>query len=214
MVAIGRLSGRSVVALLSDMNQPLGQAVGNALEVKEAIETLHNRGPADFREHCLVVASHMLLLGRKARDLIQARQMAETAIREGKAWERFRALVKAQGGDVQFIDHPDALPGAPVVQTVEAARAGWICQVHARLVGETSVILGAGRMKKGDPIDHGVGILVHCKVGDQVKKGQPLFTIYAKNEAGAAEARQRLLEALTWNSEKCQPLPLFYDVVS
>ena len=214
MVAIGRLSGRAVVALLSDMNQPLGQAVGNALEVKEAIDTLHGGGPADFREHCLVVASHMLLLGKRAGTLEEARQMAESAITEGRAWEYFRRLVKAQGGDLAYVDDPSKLPGAPVAETIRAEQAGWIKQVHARIVGETSVVLGAGRVKKGEPIHPGVGIIVHCKVGDRVEQGAPLFTVFAKTQQDAAEARTRLMEALAWSDAECPPLPLFYDIVA
>ena len=214
MVAIGRLSGRGVVALLSDMNQPLGQAVGNALEVKEAIDTLQGGGPADFREHCLVVASHMLVLGKRAGTLEEARQMAESAISEGRAWEYFRRLVQAQGGDLSYVDDPSKLPGAPVVEEIRAERAGWVAQVHARIVGETSVVLGAGRMKKGEPIHHGVGIIVLVKVGDRVEQGAPLFTVYAKTAQDAAEARARLLESLAFSETECAPLPLFYDVVS
>lgn len=214
MVAIGRLSGRGVVALLSDMNQPLGQAVGNALEVKEAIDTLKGGGPADFREHCLVVASHMLVLGKRAGTLVEARQMADNAISEGRAWEYFRRLVQAQGGDLAYVDDPSKLPGAPVVEEIRADRAGWISQVHARIVGETSVVLGAGRMKKGEPIHHGVGIVVHVKVGDRVEQGAPLFTVYAKTDQDAAEARARLLDSLAFSDTECPPLPLFYDVVA
>ena len=214
MVAIGKLSGREVVALLSDMNQPLGEAVGNALEVKEAIDTLHNHGPADFREHCMVVASHMLVLGRKAPNLDQARRMAEDALAQGHAWERFRTLVKVQGGDVSFIDHPETLPGAPVVVTTPAPRSGCISEINARIVGETSVALGAGREKKGEAIDHGVGIVIHHKVGDAVKQGQPLFTTYALSAEAADAAVVRLLDAHQWSDTVCQPLPLFYDVIS
>ena len=214
MVAIGRLSGREVVALLSDMNQPLGEAVGNALEVREAIDTLHGQGPADFREHCLVVASHMLVLGKKAPSLEAARAMAETAIADGKAWEMFRTLVTAQGGDVEFVDHPEKLPGAKVVETVAAERAGWLAEVNARVIGETSVTLGAGREKKGDPIDHGVGIIVYGKVGDRVEQGGKLFTIYARSQEEFAAARERLLGAVRFSETECAPLPLFYDVIS
>ncbi len=214
MVAIGKLSGRAVVALLSDMNQPLGEAVGNALEVKEAIDTLHNHGPADFREHCLVVASQMLLLGKKTENLEKARQLAEAALADGRAWEMFRKLVQAQGGDVAAVDHPEMLPGAPVVETIAAPRDGWICEINARVVGETAVALGAGREKKGEPIDHGVGIVVHRKVGEQVEQGQPVYTIYAKSQAHLAAARERLLDALKWSETACPPLPLFYDVIS
>lgn len=214
MVAIGRLSGREVVALLSDMNQPLGVAVGNALEVREAVDTLHGGGPADFREHCLVVASHMLLLGKKADRLEQARKMAEDAIADGRAWEMFRTLVRTQGGDVSYVDNLEKLPGARVVEPVYAERAGWICEVNARVVGETAVSLGAGREKKGDPIDHGVGMLVHCKVGDRIEPGAKLFTVYARSQEDFDLARQRLAGSVSVGDQECPPLPLFYDVVS
>lgn len=214
MVAIGRLSGRAVVALLSDMNQPLGQAVGNALEVKEAIDALHNAGPDDFREHCMVVASHMLVLGHKAPNQDQARRMAERALADGQAWQKFRELVRAQGGDVRFIDQPENLPKAAVVETISAPRSGWLREINARVVGETAVALGAGREKKGDPVDHAVGIVVHHKVGDKVEQGQPLFAIHAKSTADAAAARDRLLAAHQWSESECKPLPLFYDVIA
>jgi len=213
MVAIGRLSGREVVALLSDMNQPLGEAVGNALEVREAIETLHNRGPADCREHCLVVASHMLVLGKKAADLAEARQMAEAALVDGRAWEKFRALVRAQGGDVSYVDQPEKLPSAPVIETIPTPRSGWLRAINAREVGETSVTLGAGRERKGEDIHHGVGIVIHHKVGDRVEEGQPLFTVYARSSAEAGAAAERLLRAHTWSEQVCEPLPLFYDSI-
>jgi pyrimidine-nucleoside phosphorylase len=213
MVAIGKLSNRRVVALLSDMNQPLGMAVGNALELREAVDTLHGGGPADFREHCLVVASHMLLLGDMAPDLDHARQMAESALDEGRAFERFRALVVAQGGDPAYVDHPDRLPKAAVVRAQAAPRAGWVCQVDAREVGETAVTLGAGRARKGDPVDHAVGIVLHHKVGDRVAEGEPLFTVHARSEEDASVACLRLLEAHVISARSCDPLPLFYDVV-
>ncbi len=214
MVAIGRLSGRKVTALLSDMNQPLGAAVGNALEVREAIDTLHQGGPADFREHCLVVASHMLLLGQKAASLEAARALAEDALRSGRAWERFRALVQAQGGDVTYIDHPERLPTAPFIQEVPAPRSGYLRWVDAREVGETAVTLGAGRQKKTDSIDHSVGIVIHHKVGDRVEQGQPLFTVHARSAQEAQEAIPRLLAAHQIQDQPCGPLPLFYDVIS
>lgn len=214
MVAIGRLSGRKVVALLSDMNQPLGEAVGNVLEVREAIETLHGRGPADFREHCLVVASHMLVLGEKASSLDEARQMAESALQEGRAWEKFRMLVKTQGGDLSYVDYPERMANAPVVRMAAAPRSGWISQINARVVGETSVVLGAGRQRKGEAIDHSVGIVLHHKVGDRIAQGQPLFTVHARNEQEAEDAQKILLEAHEIIDQPCDPLPLFYDVIS
>ncbi|RPJ52381.1 MAG: thymidine phosphorylase [Chloroflexi bacterium] len=214
MVAIGRLSGRAVVALLSDMNQPLGHAVGNALEVQEAIATLHNAGPTDFREHCLTVASHMLVLGRKAPNLDQAHRMVERALSDGQSWQKFRALVQAQGGEVSSIDHPENLPNAPVIETTPAPRGGWLSEVNARDVGETAVTLGAGREKKDDLIDHAVGIVVHHQVGDKVEEGQPLFTIHARSREDAASARERVQAAHQWSDSPCPALPLFYDVVA
>ena len=213
MVAIGELSGRKVVALLSDMNQPLGWAVGNALEVREALDTLRGSGPEDFREHCLVAAAHMLVVGRKAANLEAARSMAEDALESGRALESFRRLVQAQGGDVRYVDEPDRLPHAPLVETVPATRAGYLLGINAREVGETSVELGAGRARKEDPIDYAVGIEIHHKVGDYVQAGEPLFTIHANDAAKLTAAKTRLLAAHQWSTEPVQPLPLFYDVI-
>jgi pyrimidine-nucleoside phosphorylase len=213
MVAIGQLSGRRVIALLSDMNQPLGVAVGNSLELKEAIDTLKGGGPEDFREHCLEIAARMLLLGRKVSELEQGRRQAESALADGRAWEKFRTLVSAQGGDVAFIDDPSRLPTAAVTETVQAKRSGWLAQVHARVIGETAVELGAGRARKGDPIDHGVGILVHHNVGDRVEERQILFTIYARNRSEETNARIRLEQSLVWSDQPLPPLPLFYGIV-
>jgi pyrimidine-nucleoside phosphorylase len=213
MVAIGKLSGRQVVALLSDMNQPLGHAVGNALEVREALDTLHGHGPADFTEHCLTVASHLLVLGKKAVNLNQARQMAEASLSQGKAWEAFRQLVAAQGGDVSFVDHPEKLPSAPIVEVVPAPQSGYLCTIHAREIGETAVELGAGRARKGDPIDHAVGVVIHHKVGDFVEAGEPLFTLHAARRDQFEAARVRLLSAHHWSETACEPLPLFYEVI-
>jgi len=211
MVDIGRLAGRQTVALLSNMNQPLGHAVGNALEVVEAIETLHGGGPADFREHCLYVSAHMLLLGKRAKDLDEGRSMAERSIADGLAFEKFRVLVQAQGGDVSFVDNPDKFPKAKLVDVVKAPRSGFISQVHARSVGEASVALGAGRAKKGDPVDHAVGFVIHHKVGDQVEEGQPLFTIHANDAEKSAEARVSALKAHVFSDSPVSVLPLFYN---
>ncbi|HWQ04936.1 MAG TPA: thymidine phosphorylase [Longilinea sp.] len=213
MVAIGALSGLKVVALLSDMNQPLGCAVGNALEVREAIDTLRGQGPEDFREHCLVAASHMLVVGRKAANLESARTMVESALESGRALESFRRLVEAQGGDVRYVDEPERLPVAPLIETFLAPRAGYLLGINAREVGETSVELGAGRARKEDAIDHAVGIEIHHKVGDHIEAGEPLFTIHANDAVKLAAAKTRLLAAHQWSTEAVQPLPLFYDVI-
>jgi pyrimidine-nucleoside phosphorylase len=211
MVDIGRLAGRKTVALLSDMNQPLGRAVGNALEVVEAIETLHGDGPEDFREHCLHVAAYMLVLGKRAKGLDGGRKMAEKSLTDGSAYEKFRVLVRAQGGNVSFVDDPARLPKASAVEVVKAPRSGFISRVHARSVGEAAVALGAGRAKKGDPIDHAVGFIVRHKVGDKVEAGEPLFEIHANDAEKLAAARDAILQAHTFSDESVPPLPLFYE---
>jgi len=213
MVSIGELSGRKVAAVLSDMNQPLGVAVGNALETKEAIQTLKGEGPEDFTEHCLKIASHMLVLGQKAETLDEARRMAEESIESGVGLDYLKKLVKAQGGDVNVIDHPELLPEAPIKSVIEAEESGYISGVHARTVGETAVVLGAGRMKKGEPIDHSVGILVMVKVGQKVEAGQPLFVIHARDDDSMQEARNNLVGAVEISKTKVEPLPLFYGIV-
>ncbi len=211
MVSIGEHAGRRVVALLSDMNQPLGHAVGNALEVREAIETLHSGGPEDFREHCLHVSAHMLVLGGRAVSLEEGRRMAERALGDGSAFEKFRQLVQAQGGDVSCVDDPGRLPQARYVEVVEAPRSGYLARVHARTVGEAAVTLGAGRAKKGDPIDHAVGFVVHHKVGDRIEAGEPLFTVHANDATRLDEARRQVLDAHRIVDEPVEPLPLFYS---
>ena len=214
MVSIGKLSGRQVVALLSNMEQPLGCAVGNALEVKEAIETLQGGGPADFREHCLVVASHLLVLGKKAGDLDGARRLAEASLAEGRGWQAFRRLVQAQGGDVSYIDHPEKLPQAALVEVVRAPHSGTLAWINAREVGETAVELGAGRAKKSDAIDPAVGIIIHHKVGDTLSAGDALFSLHASRPDQLEAAKARLLAAHSWSDAPVEPQPLFYGVVS
>src|SRR5574341_1360170 len=214
MVAIGVRAGRRVTALLSDMNQPLGHAVGNALEVREAIDTLEGRGPADFIDHCLVVAGHMLrLAGRsQARNLSDIMPDLKTRLTNGEAWRMFRTLVEVQGGDISQIEQPDTLPSAPVVREVVSPRGGVLSGIHAREVGLAARDLGAGRTKKEDPVDHAVGIVIHHKVGDHVEQGAPLFTIHARTAAAADRAERRLLTAHTW-AKDARPLPIFYDVL-
>jgi pyrimidine-nucleoside phosphorylase len=214
MVSIGKLCGRNVVALLSDMNQPLGDAVGNALEVKEAVETLNGHGPQDFIEHCLVVSSHMLVLGCKAPDLDAARSMAEQALSSGAALAKFKQLVIAQGGSLRQIDDLSLLPQANFVIPLKSTDSGWAAEVNAKIIGETSVLLGAGRQKKTDPVDHAVGIIVHVKVGDEIKAGDALFTIHANSQEALEEAKRRLSSAVKINKQSVKPLPLFYGVIS
>lgn len=210
MVDIGRLAGREVVALLSDMNQPLGCAVGNSLEVVEAIETLKGGGSADFLEHCLHVSAHMLVLGKRAKNLVEGRAMAEKSIVDGSACEKFRVLVQAQGGDVSYVDDTSKFPRAKFIEVVKAPHSGSISQIQARIVGEAAVTLGAGRAKKSDPVDHAVGFVIHKKVGDRVEKGETLFTVHANDESKLVEARVAVLAAHSFSDDVVTPLPLFY----
>ena len=211
MKDIGRLAGREVVALLSDMNQPLGEAVGNSLEVVEAINMLHGNGPADFREHCLHISSHMLVLGKRAPDLETGRRMAEMVIASEAAFEKFRLLVQAQSGDISYVDDPEKFPRAKFVEVVQAERSGSLAQVNARTFGEAAVVLGAGRARKDDTVDHAVGFIIHRKVGERVEKGEPLYTIHANDAIKQAEARESLLAAFGWSDKPVAPLPLFYE---
>jgi pyrimidine-nucleoside phosphorylase len=211
MTDIGKMAGREVVTLLSDMNQPLGEAVGNSLEVIEAIQTMHGDGPVDFREHCLHVSAHMLVLGKRAPDLAIGRLMAEKAIASGAAFEKFCLLVRAQGGDVSYVDIPDKFPRAKYIETVPSDQSGNLAEVNARMIGEAAVILGAGRAQKGDPVDHAVGLIIHHKVGDQLVKGDPLYTIYANDTAKLTEVRVSLRAAFLWSDKPVTALPLFYD---
>jgi pyrimidine-nucleoside phosphorylase len=192
------------------MNQPLGEAVGNALELKEAIQTLSGSGPADFRQHCLEVASHMLVLGKKAETPAKGRELCEQALAEGAALAKFKQLVKAQGGDLAVVEDPGMLPRAEIIEEAEAASGGWIERIDAREVGLTVVELGGGREKKGDPIDHSVGVIIHRKVGDRVESGDPLFTVHASSADKADAAKQRLMAAHSISAAEVEPLPLFY----
>jgi len=213
MVDIGRHADRRVVALISDMNQPLGHAVGNALEVREAIETLHGDGPPDFRQHCLEVAGHMLVLAGQSEGLRQAVEMASKSLDMGTAYEKFVELVDAQGGDVSVVEEPGRLPRAQLVETVVASQTGAVAAINAREVGLTAMELGAGRAGKGDTIDHAVGVVIHCKVGDRVDRGDALFTVHANKADQHDTAVQRLLQAFNFTDSEVEPLPLFYQTI-
>jgi pyrimidine-nucleoside phosphorylase len=213
MVDIGKRMGRKVRAVISDMNQPLGNTIGNALELREALDTLHGRGPADFREHCLTVASQMLLLTRQVQDETETRAQLVGLLDSRQALAKFREWIATQHGDVRRVDDPTLLPAARFVRAVPAPRSGHIAGVNAREVGLTSMLLGGGRAKKGDQIDHAVGITLQVKTGDHVIEGQPLLTIHANDEAKLAGARQRLLSAYEWSDEQISPPPLLHQTV-
>ena len=157
------------------------------------------------------MSAEMLVLGKKAADLAEGRSMAEKAIADGSAFDKFRQLVRAQGGDVSYVDDPDKMAKASMVEVVPAPKSGWIQHVHAGEVGEAAVSLGAGRAKKGDPVDHAVGFIIHRKVGERIEAGQPLFTIHANNAAVKPEVQARVAAAHVISDEPVPPLPLFYE---
>jgi pyrimidine-nucleoside phosphorylase len=204
--------GKKMVALISDMNQPLGNAAGLALEVKEAIETLRDGGPADFREHCLVAAAHMLRLAGKG-SLQETRALAERALVDGSAFAKFRQMVAAQGGDVAQVDDPARLPTASIQMDIRASRRGYVAGIDALEVGNAVLDLGGGRLKKGDPVDHAVGVITHCRVGDAVSEDTVIFTLHGNEQSKIAAARERLLTAVALSDKVVPPLPLFYDTL-
>lgn len=211
LVRLGRQAGREVVALVADMNQPLGSAVGNALEVREAIDTLHDAGPRGLRQHCLTIATEVLCLSRRVETRRDGLHLARDTLSSGAAWERFRQMVEAQGGDVSCVDNPDGLPQAAIVEVVPAPRSGYLAGLDAAEVGLAVVGLGGGREEMGQPIDHSVGVLVHHKVGDAVREGAPLFTVHANDREKLDAASERVLRAHSFSNESVQPLPLFYQ---
>jgi len=214
MVEIGQSVGQHVTAVLSDMSQPLGNAVGNALEVREAIDVLHGGGPADFVAHCLAVGEQMLVIGGQVPNTEEARQTLQATLDSGRAWAKFREWIGAQGGDLGLVDDPDRLPRARLIKAVTAPRSGYVAGIDAMEIGLMAVLLGAGRAKKGEPIDAAVGIVLAAKVGDAVEQGAPLFTLHANDETKLAEAERRLLAAFAWQDQPVEPPPHFHGIVS
>jgi len=213
MIEIGESLGRKVRAIIADMSQPLGHAVGNALELIEAIDTLHGRGPEDFRRHCVALTTQMLLLSGQAADETKARAHLEQLLDGGQALVKFREWVTAQGGDTSVIEDPACLPPAQFVYDLMAPRSGYIAALDPREIGLASMLLGGGRSKKGDDIDHSVGIVLRAKIGDYVNMGQLLLTIHANDEGKLASIQQRLLSAYEWSDQPVEQPPLIYQVL-
>ncbi|MGE6596953.1 pyrimidine-nucleoside phosphorylase [Bacillus proteolyticus] len=182
MVRIGNNVGRQTMAVISDMSQPLGFAIGNALEVKEAIDTLKGEGPEDLTELVLVLGSQMVVLAKKANTLEEAREMLIEVMKSGKATEKFKEFLSNQGGDSSIVDHPEKMPQAKYVIDVPAKTSGVISNIVADEIGIAAMLLGAGRATKEDEIDLAVGLMLRKKVGDAVKEGEPFVTIYANRE--------------------------------
>jgi len=200
MVAIGRAHGLKVTCELTDMDQPLGRAVGNSLEVAEAIATLRGEGPPDLVALARIAGAEMLLLGVKARDRAVALRRIDQALADGSGLAKLRALVVAQGGDPRMVDDPGRLPRAPHVETLRATRTAYVRRIAADAVGNASVRLGAGREKKGDPIDHRTGILLHAKVGARVERGAAFAEVHHAGRPGDAAAIDQVREAFAWSA--------------
>jgi pyrimidine-nucleoside phosphorylase len=214
MVYIGTKMGRKVRAAISDMTQPLGNAVGNALELREAVDTLHGGGPKDFRRHCLIIGSQLVVLAGAVQDAEAAQRELEHVLDTRQAWTKFREWIAAQGGDVDVLDDLDRLPQARFVRELPAPRDGYVAGLDAREIGLTSMLLGGGRAKKGDAIDHAVGVVLQAKVGDRVEKGEPLMTVHANDEGKLAGAQQRLMAAYGWSEGPVEAPPLVHRIVS
>ncbi len=200
MVNIGKSLGRKVCAVLTAMDQPLGREVGNACEVAEAIEILSGGGSEDEKEVAVEISAHMALLGGKFSDLDSARQEIKAILSEGRALKHLCKLVELQGGDVSFVEHPEKLMKGAVEHQVLSEKSGYIAELDAEKVGRAAALLGAGRMKKGDPIDFKAGVRILKKVGEEVKTGEPLFIL--RGEKGVKEAEQLILSAVQYSENK------------
>lgn len=214
MVRIGRNAGRRTIAVISDMDQPLGCAVGNALEVREAVDTLCGRGPKDFVELCLTLGSQMLIAGGRAKDGQEAREKLKGVIADGSALKKLAEFVEAQGGDRTAVYHPEKLPRASIVKAVAAPVSGWISRIVCDEVGICSLILGGGRETKESVIDLSVGLVLRKKTGDYVEAGETLVELHANDEAKAAEAERRFLSACVIGDRKPESRPLIKAVLA
>jgi pyrimidine-nucleoside phosphorylase len=213
MVAIGRGAGRRTRAVLSAMDQPLGRAVGNALEVAEAVATLRGDGPADLAALCRHEAGALLALAGAAPDAAEGERLADAAVRDGSALATFAACVAAQGGEARQVERPDRLPAAPVVVEVASPRAGWLAGIDALQIGQLAMRLGGGRQRKGDPIDHRVGLSLRAKVGERLAAGEPLVAVHAARAADVDAIRADLLAAYAWSDAPVAAPPLLLGEV-
>ncbi len=212
MVAIGTQVSRQTVAMISDMDQPLGFAIGNALEVQEAIATLRGNGPADLVELCLSLGAQMLTLAGTAPSGAERTEL-QHALESGKALSKFRELVKAQGGDSRVVDRPSLLPAAPLRVAVPALAEGIVGAIDGEAVGLAAMGLGAGRAKKDDVIDPGVGIVLRRKVADRVGRGEALGEVHATDAPRAEEAVRQVQAAYHIGHAPPGPRPLIHEVV-
>ena len=212
MVDIGKRAGKRTRALITDMDRPLGNAIGNTLEVIEAIEVLNGRGPADLTDLCIALATHMLVLAERG-DKIACEAQVRRVLGDGSALRTFADMVEAQGGNPAWILHPEHFPAAPCTLTVPCPADGYITHMDCEGYGVSALLLGAGRNRKVDVIDPTAGIILHAKTGDAVTVGQPLATLYTSDSHRLDTAKDKLLASTAIGSEKPAPRPLVHGVV-
>jgi pyrimidine-nucleoside phosphorylase len=214
MIGIGAAHDRQVIAIMTAMDRPLGNGIGNALEVEEAIAALHGGGPADLREITLALAAEMLVLGGAATNLQSATRTAEAALNDGRALEKMREIISAQQGDPHVLDDPERLPHARTRRDLRAPRAGFISEMDVRAIGQAAVALGAGRARLGAPIDPAVGFVIHVKPGHRVEKDQPLATIFTQDESSGQQATTALSNAIRIGESAATLLPLVVNRIT
>lgn len=213
MVNIGKSVGKNTVAILSDMNQPLGYAIGNALEVKEAIDTLGGKGPKDLLELCLTLGSNMVILAEKANTIEEAKKMLLNTIEKGLAIEKLKEFVREQGGDDTLVDNTDRFPKAEYIIPVVSTKKGYINKIHAESIGIIASELGAGRATKDSIIDLAVGIVLNKKRSDKVEEGDIVAYVHANDKIKGEKAAKDILNNYVIEEVLKEELPLIYDIV-
>lgn len=214
MVKIGESAGRNTIAVISDMNEPLGYAVGNALEVKEAVDTLKEHGPADLVELCMELGAQMLIASDITHDRNKAYEMLSSVIEDGSAYDKFIEFVKRQGGDISIFDDCKSLKKADYTVDITADKEGYVHHIQSELIGEASMILGGGRQNKEDKIDHYVGVVLSKKVGDAVKEGDVIATIYANDKKKIDDAKALIVKAFDINNQIVDTYTLIKRIIS
>ena len=213
MVSIGKLAGKEVVAVISDMDQPLGNAVGNILEVREAMDTLQGKGPKDLEELVLTLGSYMVVAAKKAETYETARQMLKQTLVDGSAFETFKKFIVAQGGCAEDVMHPERLPKAQYIEPVYSQALGYVKKIQTEEIGRISLLLGGGRETKESDIDLTVGLVLHKKHGDAVQEGDILAVIHANDKEKLAQAKARVLNAYEISKEEVEREDLIKKVI-
>ena len=213
MVQIGRLVGKETVAVISNMNEPLGHAIGNSLEIAEAIDILSGKGSAQLLEVCLVLGAHMLILAGKTSSIAQGKEVLVKLIHNGEALDKFGDFIAAQGGDRRIITDRSRLPQASRKHSIISPTTGYIQRIDAAAIGNSAMLLGAGRAKKGDPIDLAVGLVLHGRVGDFVKQGESLATLYTNEQNHIKSVYTKVTTAISVGDSLVTPQPLLFGKV-